>query len=250
MVHSSLILGTGLIIIVIILYIIIRNSSHEKNKVDLKRLYRKSKFKKTNINKIAEKDSKDKLKIIEYESQAQIHGSNISDFKNEHNQPNQENIKKINTEAEKEEENTINHSLDSASYRFTDISVESIHGIGRSYATRLKSSGISTISDLLSATNTSKGLQKTQNETGIYIKVLKKWRKQADLLRIFGIRKNQIDKLAAMKIESTNQLASINPENFHETMLTKYPYSEIPSVGVIKRWVRIAKKLRQIDSTQ
>jgi len=247
MVDNFLIFGGFLILFFLILYYIIRIDNKRKKEVDLKRLYKKTSFKKKNIEKNVKKNIKEK--IIEYESQKQKETKKPSALRSVISESLQEPIKEEMSKTSVrrvEEENKFTSQVKASSYSFKDMKVDAISGVGASYSKRLKNAGIVTISGLLKATNNPDELNKLQSDTGIYTKMLKKWRIQADFLRIFGIGKNQIDKLVDLGIDSTYQLSSFSPDELREKMLNNYPYSEVPSLGVIKRWIRVSKELHQI----
>lgn len=198
--------------------------------IDIENAYKMSQ-EKTYDNKLKiQSNEKSNVQIQSEPSPTQVELSNIIDIKKS---------VKVN--------NTQNSNIKPSTIRYKEKKVDSISGVGQSYSMRLKNAGIITISDLLAATNTPNELREIQSSTGIYTKMLENWRSQADFLRIYGLSKKNIDNLTKVGIESTNHLASIKPMDLREEMLVKLPYSEVPSLGVIKRWVRIANELLQID---
>ena len=98
MADSFVILGFGLIILGIFLLIILKGTEEGENKVNLKKLYSKSNFKKTTIKKNIEKDRRDKEEIIEYETRGKVseETKNGSDTKTIYSELNQDHIKNNN----------------------------------------------------------------------------------------------------------------------------------------------------------
>lgn len=232
---NTLITFFGFFIIILIAYLILKNSKNAKKEVDLQELYSKSKFKKTNVKKFFEKEKKDKEKIIEYETGKKIEAEYA-----------REEIIKENTAITELKTNIVKLDAENNKmHEFYNRKINEINGIGPSYMNKLNNLGIVRISDLLFASTTHDGLKKIEADTGIYLKLLEKWSMKADFLRIYGMRNEHIDKLSEIGINSTQQLALSKPEIIRESLLKRNPYTEVPSIGIIKRWVRIAIELQK-----
>lgn len=212
-------------------YAMSTRGNNEKKQVDLKNLYKKTRFKKNKIGKTEIKNIDNKDKIVEYE----IVQKNQDPFEDITPSDTTDDI----TESISYEKNT--------SYTYRDKLVDEIDGIGPSYKLKLNKMGIRKISDLLAASKTPDGIKKINNETGIYTKLLENWLIKADFLRIQAIRNEQIENLLELGINSTSELADISPETLHKTMLEKYSYKDVPSLGVIKRWIRLARDIQNME---
>ncbi|MFC1803531.1 DUF4332 domain-containing protein, partial [Thermoproteota archaeon] len=156
-----------------------------------------------------------------------------------------ENIKKEEIQIEEKTVNSDYVKPSSITDVLYDRNVTIIDGVGKGYAKKLRNIGIIRLSDFMRLVNESHGLDKITKETGIYRKLLEKWSIQADFLRIHGINHQNITKLIAIGIQSTKDLAESNPNAIHQELLEKNAYSEIPSIGMLQRWVRLAKKINQ-----
>jgi hypothetical protein len=107
--------------------------------------------------------------------------------------------------------------------------------------------GIIKISDLNTIVKETDGIEKINESTGIYKKLLEKWAIQADLLRIHGITNQHLNKLLSIGIQSIPEFAESSPDIIHKKLLENNAYSEIPSIGMLQRWIRIAKKIVTTD---
>lgn len=267
------------LIFVFIYRILITRKKREE--ITLKDLYRTSKSQEMSIAKSRERIKREKEEFIQYESNKKIVTNDTSnDFKlelikvknkalnkitvNEHENNRSHSMGKVSNKSDPieypvqlQEEltrtnlNNVDQLLEAArtsGYKFNDKSIDFIDGIGTSYKERLGEIGISTISDLVSMSRDDAGLKQLNETTGIYSKLLKKWYVKADLLRIQGIRTDQIEKLIQIGITSTNMLAKTVPEELHNKFLDRFSYSETPTPSMIRRWIRISKELEIIDN--
>jgi predicted flap endonuclease-1-like 5' DNA nuclease len=128
-----------------------------------------------------------------------------------------------------------------------DRKLTTISGIGVNYEKKLNRIGIIRISDLYNIAMEKNGIDKISESTGIYKKLLEKWTIQADLLRIRDINNQQLDRLIEIGIHTISDLAESSPDIIHKKLLENSAYSEIPSIGMLQRWIRIAKKIVEID---
>ncbi|SNR78258.1 DUF4332 domain-containing protein [Desulfurobacterium atlanticum] len=125
--------------------------------------------------------------------------------------------------------------------------IRQIEGIGKSYAEKLKSIGISTVEELLEKGATSKGREEIAEKIGISSKVVLKWVNKADLMRVRGIGEEYADLLEAAGVDTVPELSRRNPENLYEKIVEvnkeKKLVRQLPGVNKVAKWVEEAKKL-------
>ncbi len=231
---NSAIIFFVLITLFVLVYLVLKEGKKRKNEIDLKDLYKKSKIKERNIRESKDKIKTDKQKIVEYEI------NKISDHNDIQEKIEEDFITKFDGVIE-DANNQPN------TYKFKDKSIDAIDGIGPSYKKKLNDNGIMSISDFVSASKEPDGLKKINIKTGIYSKLLEKWLVKADMLRIQGIRNEQIDQLIQIQITSTKQLAETSPEKIRQNLLENNYHREVLTLGMIKRWIRIANTLNKND---
>jgi len=223
----------ALVLITLVIFIlIIRNIKLRKNKFNLKDMYEQFDIREMQVKKNEEAVKQNKNIILSYEIKNKI------------------DIKKEPTNKIDEKYSVNNNDSNVPKYEYVDKKIESIEGIGPSYKKKLNECGIFTIKDLVKISNDLDGLKKINEKTGIYTKLLEKWRIKADFLRIQGIRNDQIDQLVQIGIKSTSLMISELPDSIHRKLLEKYAYYEIPTISMIKRWRRISEHIKSMDEVK
>ena len=126
--------------------------------------------------------------------------------------------------------------------------LEDVLGIGPVYATKLRTSGVTTIAKLLDNTQGRTDRQKLARETGIpYGNVLHLARK-VELMKIKGVGVRQSNLLEAVGVDSVKELAYRNPENLRERLrfannIGRKFVGYDPSQSMVTRWVDQAREM-------
>ena len=96
--------------------------------------------------------------------------------------------------------------------------IESIEGIGPSYARKLGSVGITNTRHLLAQCCDRKGRRRTSKASGVSEALLLKWANLADLMRIRGVGSQYSELLEAAGVDTVKELRGRNPENLHAAL--------------------------------
>jgi len=125
--------------------------------------------------------------------------------------------------------------------------LETIEGIGTTYAAKLRVTGIGSVEGLLEAGANPEGREAIHEATGIGDEFILDWVNRADLMRIRGVGEEYSDLLERAGVDTVVELAQRNPGNLHKTMLEVNEKEELvrrpPSQGMVERWVEQAKTL-------
>lgn len=131
--------------------------------------------------------------------------------------------------------------------RQRSIKVETIEGIGSTYAARLAEAGIVTTEDLLNVAGTRKGRQELAENTGISGKLVLKWVNRADLMRVPGIGEEYSDLLEAAGVDTVKELRNRRPENLYKALIEvneeKKLVRRAPYLSEVEAWVAGAKQI-------
>lgn len=127
-------------------------------------------------------------------------------------------------------------------YRVADLK-----NIGPVYARLLKSAGVGTTNDLLSACATRKGRADTAEKTGIDAAQLLKWTNMADLMRISGVGEEHSDLLEAAGVDTVKELRKRRADNLAARMAqvneSRALLPQTPSENQVAEWVEVARRL-------
>ncbi|HEY9900253.1 MAG TPA: DUF4332 domain-containing protein [Pantanalinema sp.] len=136
-------------------------------------------------------------------------------------------------------------------------SIIDMQGIGPVYAAKLKEAGLSTTSKFLDATKTRKDRQVLSEKTGISYKLVLRWTRKADLMRISGVGVKQADLLEACGVASVKELAQRNAKNLTERVWAANNVAQpfvkggTPTETRITAWIAAAKTIaQQVDDEQ
>jgi predicted flap endonuclease-1-like 5' DNA nuclease len=125
--------------------------------------------------------------------------------------------------------------------------LEVIEGIGPVYAGQLRAAGIGTVEALLAAGATPAGRQQLEEKSGIGHALILEWVNLADLMRIKGIGEEYSDLLEEAGVDTVKELRNRVPENLHQALVktneAKKLVRRLPTVGMVRDWVRQAKVL-------
>lgn len=127
----------------------------------------------------------------------------------------------------------------------TDI--KRIEGIGETYGSQLKSSGVASVEALLEKGRTPAGREQVAESIGVSPERVLEWVNRADLFRVPGIGEEYSDLLEAAGVDTVPELARRNPENLHqqlnETNKQKKIVRRLPSLEQVRGWIADAKGL-------
>ena len=125
--------------------------------------------------------------------------------------------------------------------------LETIEGIGETYARQLREAGIATVEALLEAGATPEGREQIQKATGIGDEFILDWVNRADLMRIRGVGEEYSDLLERAGVDTVIELAQRNAENLYRALLEVNEEEQLvrrpPNQGLVEDWVRQAKAL-------
>ena len=132
------------------------------------------------------------------------------------------------------------------------MKIEDVEGIGPAYADKLVGIGIKSTDDFLMACGSAAGREKIAGLTGISGKLLLEWVNHVDLMRINGVGSEYADLLEAAGVDSCAELAHRNAkslaETFQELDAARNTVRNIPTEGVIQRWIDEAKTMEKVVS--
>ena len=125
--------------------------------------------------------------------------------------------------------------------------LESIEGIGETYAQKLREAGVGSTDALLEQGATAKGRKEIAEKAGISEKLILEWVNHADLFRIKGVGEEYADLLEEAGVDTVPELAQRNPENLYQKMLEvnqeKNLVRRLPALSQVSDWVEQAKGL-------
>lgn len=125
--------------------------------------------------------------------------------------------------------------------------LQTIEGIGDTYAEKLQQAGIGSLEALLEQGKTAKGRADLEAKTGISGKLILKWVNRADLFRVKGIGEEYGDLLEVAGIDTVPELAQRNAEHLYNKMVEvnneRKLARRLPSQAQVADWIEQAKKL-------
>ena len=130
------------------------------------------------------------------------------------------------------------------------VDIETIEGIGPTYAAKLKAIGILTVADLLESGASRKGREDLVEKTGVTSKLILKWVNMADLMRISGVGEEYSELLEAAGVDTVKELKMRNPDNLHQAMAQVNEQRKLvrrtPHLSEVRDWVEQAKQLEAV----
>ena len=81
--------------------------------------------------------------------------------------------------------------------------------------------------------------------TGIGIRLITQWVKRADLMRLDGVSTDEVELLAAVGVETVDELRSRRPDRLHSLCidLRESDDEQVPSPTQLAHWVEQARAL-------
>jgi predicted flap endonuclease-1-like 5' DNA nuclease len=123
--------------------------------------------------------------------------------------------------------------------------VKALHGVGEKYARLLQEAGIETVSELLAATATPEGRKRLES-TALSLSQLRKWSREADLLRLHGVGPGEVALLESGGITSTAELALQDGMRLYQQLRrTAEARGDValPSLEWVRSWIEQAAHL-------
>ncbi len=125
--------------------------------------------------------------------------------------------------------------------------LQTIEGIGDTYAEKLEMAGVGSLEALLEQGKTAKGRTDLVEKTGISGKLVLKWVNRADLFRVKGIGEEYGDLLEIAGVDTVPGLAQRNAENLYNKMAEvneeRKLVRRLPSQNQVADWIEQAKQL-------
>jgi predicted flap endonuclease-1-like 5' DNA nuclease len=128
-----------------------------------------------------------------------------------------------------------------------DITIESIEGIGKSYARKLQMISISTTKDFLEKCNTPEDFDRIAKHLNVDPIVIKQWWSMADLLRIPTMTGQFAELLTASGVQSVPELLDKNSSKLLRKLERVNEVERraptTPSEKLLREWINSAKEL-------
>ena len=128
--------------------------------------------------------------------------------------------------------------------------LETIEGIGATYAEKLRAANVRSTAGLLKAAGTKKGRQQLAQATGISDDLILEWTNHADLFRVKGIGSEYADLLEEAGVDTIPELAQRRADNLFEKMeavnQVKKLVRKMPIQSQVANWVEQAKTLPRV----
>jgi predicted flap endonuclease-1-like 5' DNA nuclease len=128
--------------------------------------------------------------------------------------------------------------------------LQTIEGIGDTYAEKLQQVGIGSLEALLEQCKTPKGRADLAEKSGISDKLVLKWANRADLFRVKGIGEEYGDLLEVAGVDTVPELAQRNAENLYNKMAevnaARHLARRLPSQAQVTDWIEQAKQLPRV----
>lgn len=125
--------------------------------------------------------------------------------------------------------------------------IETIEGVGPSYAKKLAAAGVTTTGKLLDRGASPKGRKELAAASGVSDALILKWTNMADLLRVKGVGEEYSELLEAAGVDTVKELKTRRADNLAAKMaevnLKKKLVRQVPSESMVGRWIAHAKTL-------
>lgn len=125
-----------------------------------------------------------------------------------------------------------------------------IEGIGSSYAQKLQTAGIRSVSGLLKQCATKSNRKKVATAANISETTILKWTNMADLYRIKGIGSEYSQLLEKSGVDTVKELKMRVPKNLHEKITEvnakQKLVRQLPSLSKVESFVKQAKTLKPV----
>jgi predicted flap endonuclease-1-like 5' DNA nuclease len=126
--------------------------------------------------------------------------------------------------------------------------IENMLGIGPVYGKKLREAGVTSTAKLVEATRTRYKRQSLAAKADVPYKLVLAWAQKVALMELPGIGPRQSNLLAAVGVESVQELARRDPANLHERLAVANTFKPrfvdaTPSLATVQKWVEGARRL-------
>ncbi len=125
--------------------------------------------------------------------------------------------------------------------------IETIEGIGSTYAAKLAEAGITTTDDYLEKCGGKSGRKAVADATGISDKLILTWANMVDLTRISGVAGEFAELMVAAGVDTVKELRTRNAANLATKMgevnAEKKLTRTVPSADTVTKWIEQAKTM-------
>lgn len=125
--------------------------------------------------------------------------------------------------------------------------IENLLGIGPVYGKKLREAGITSTAKLVAATGTRYKRQSLAAKADIPYKLVLAWAQKVALMELPGIGPRQSNLLAAVGVESIQELARRDAANLHERLAVANSFKphfvdHTPSLATVQKWIQAARE--------
>jgi predicted flap endonuclease-1-like 5' DNA nuclease len=128
--------------------------------------------------------------------------------------------------------------------------IETIEGIGPTYGSKLRNSGVKVVGDLLREGSTRFGRRILARKVDVAPGTMLKWVHRADFFRIRGIGTQYSELLESAGVNTVRDLSWRDPKTLHiklrQVNRKKNLVKRIPPVKTVRRWIESAKNLKRV----
>jgi len=160
-----------------------------------------------------------------------------------------DNQKKLKLMNDKENISTIKHMESikkNEEILYSNQNLFSLKEVNSNYINSLNSIDIYSIKELRYKAHTKEEIEVISKKTGIRKKLLDEWVRLGEFSRIQGIRQEHINLFEKVDINTVHELKKMDPEELYMQLLHLKKQgmidSDIPTIGMISRWIRVSQK--------
>ena len=128
--------------------------------------------------------------------------------------------------------------------------IETIEGIGPTYGSKFRNSGVKVVGDLLREGSTRFGRRILAREVDVALGTMLKWVHRADFFRIRGIGTQYSELLESAGVNTVTDLSWRDPitlqAKLRQVNRKKNLVKRIPPITTVRRWIESAKNLKRI----
>jgi predicted flap endonuclease-1-like 5' DNA nuclease len=128
--------------------------------------------------------------------------------------------------------------------------IETIEGIGPTYGTKLRNSGVKVVGDLLREGSTKFGRRILARKVDVAPGTMLRWVHRADFFRIRGIGAQYSELLESAGVHTVIDLSWRDPKSLQAKLRQinrrKHLVRRIPPLATVRRWIESAKNLKRM----
>lgn len=130
------------------------------------------------------------------------------------------------------------------------VKIGELRNLGPLDEVNLKVAGVSRSEHLLESFSSKRALKKLAKTTGIDVKKLEAWVRQADFLRIKGVGPSYAGLLEATGLASASVLAELDSQGLLDKLIEANEeenlVGHLPGLGELEDWISQAKELEEL----